>query len=1354
MVKIYCRWLLVAAFCSGSIASRALATDAILWAAHNGDTDGVKAALAKGADINDQDASGWTPLIHATKFGFNDTALFLINAGANVNAQTNAECEAVEFACNAGDLDLVKAIVAHGGDAAYLSNNTNILCGAVESGNLELVKFLLDRGANPNAKVQDYMPTIFTAVRNGDQDLFELLVARGADIHATDGDGWTLLSMAAKAGNLPLLKRLVASGLDVNAAAGQSGTPLSAAAKTGHLDCLQYLLAHGADPAGDNNSAATGADSMGQVDAYKLLTAAGGVSHLASDNQDSLPPQQDYGAPGGISTTAALLAPIDATPSASPAPVRKPGALRMAILSDDPSDPVASIVTAELSDKFDLLERNDIDSLATEQQLARSGFAARDSLAGIGHLLHAQAMVLFDEQYLAGRDVQRVRLVSAVTGVVLDSLYQTLPVADPVAFARTIARRTEALTPKLAVPPDQMLAVSLLNIRLATDVPGGGEIETNLNSLLEHQLIHEPRIFLLDRTEMDRLTAEAADNDFRGGDYLLDGEIDPDLAQPRHFTLKLRVRAAGPGAKPAEIALPGDADHLPEAVASALDKMRPLLKLAGRTAPWDHAAEAQDYYQEAVWADTCGFEDRAGAAAGSAWALGLHTQAVAALRVRGLTASFPILETTILDHTIQCQSQPFVGYAAFDAPERPAEQLPAARYFALATQALDIYDDLSVRGAVTDEEAWADTGEQLFKDASAPLIALTTASSQIAFAKEAAQLRQRVRETADDVLARKNNGSRKFEAEACSMAANARWWCETPEQFTGLEMRLLNLHFNNDVISQAAVRSRMVGACNGWVNFGGEHTDQRWFRPGEPTAFWSALAAKLAPDADPGSQVVRNGIGICMEGNRAARFAAAAGLEKSLLDLRHQVATAPDAFDLYWSMIQQFKMNDWAVSNMGLCEDFSNPSFPNVYGTPEYYKFYTDYFISMLQEADDVPMASFYTLIVSPFTVAQRKSVDDALVAFLARRRAAHVEPACAMAIQQVLRSHGVSADADQTYPVIKLGKFWTPSQIADPAHYQLDELSSTDSEGKLWFCGSCGSNGKVSTYIFAINPGTLDTETIPIPRSESTYNNHSLTITRDYIFYAQQDDALGVYNRARKAWSFYDGIQPNGQPMAWRGDTLYLTTLSAAGSSILAFHPSTQATDIIASTRRRPAQSPLDEADIQIVRVWMGQDGTIYPIATRPDPVRGPQYGVQVHEFYNTTTHHWTATDEKAGNDLIWHATPHLLDPDGERWALMSAIRLPGPPLAHGGPKEGQTMLRYFSRSKNSESRVILEGVVPLNPIYRQPGAAGNGPCTVFVGDDFLACFDGQENGFWIIPRQQLAPSLSGKGISLAMTP
>ncbi|NDB86369.1 MAG: ankyrin repeat domain-containing protein [Alphaproteobacteria bacterium] len=85
------------------------------------------------------------------------------------------------------------------------------------------------------------------AVQEGDLDFAKALIDKGADLNAANNQGETPLHIASKAGNLEVIDALAKAGADLNAADKKGETPLTNASKLGNLDTVNTLIKVGAD---------------------------------------------------------------------------------------------------------------------------------------------------------------------------------------------------------------------------------------------------------------------------------------------------------------------------------------------------------------------------------------------------------------------------------------------------------------------------------------------------------------------------------------------------------------------------------------------------------------------------------------------------------------------------------------------------------------------------------------------------------------------------------------------------------------------------------------------------------------------------------------------------------------------------------------------------------------------------------------------------------------------------------------------------------------------------------------------------------------------------------------------------
>jgi len=123
------------------------------------------------------------------------------------------------------------------------------LVEAAGRGDVEKVKELLEKGANPNAEAKGWgvLPPLHRAARGGNTEITKLLIEKGADINAKDKDGRTPLYYAAESGHIHVVELLIEKGADPNAKDDIGWTPLHCAAWEGHTDIAKLLIEKGAD---------------------------------------------------------------------------------------------------------------------------------------------------------------------------------------------------------------------------------------------------------------------------------------------------------------------------------------------------------------------------------------------------------------------------------------------------------------------------------------------------------------------------------------------------------------------------------------------------------------------------------------------------------------------------------------------------------------------------------------------------------------------------------------------------------------------------------------------------------------------------------------------------------------------------------------------------------------------------------------------------------------------------------------------------------------------------------------------------------------------------------------------------
>jgi len=204
----------------------------------------VEQLIAEGAEANAITECGKSPLMLAAMYGHKSVMEALLDAGADPNLGSDEEFEE--------------------GTTALMY----IASSFFASNRAEVIKFLVNRGANPNARNDNGGTAIIVACNNADS--VKALIEAGADVNIRDEEGntammisdWSVQQLlrqagaseeglndvalveAASEGDLDKVKELLQAGANINYS---DGSALVEAAGNGHLEIVNYLIETGAD---------------------------------------------------------------------------------------------------------------------------------------------------------------------------------------------------------------------------------------------------------------------------------------------------------------------------------------------------------------------------------------------------------------------------------------------------------------------------------------------------------------------------------------------------------------------------------------------------------------------------------------------------------------------------------------------------------------------------------------------------------------------------------------------------------------------------------------------------------------------------------------------------------------------------------------------------------------------------------------------------------------------------------------------------------------------------------------------------------------------------------------------------
>jgi ankyrin repeat protein len=159
----------------------------------------VQSFIDGGADVNERDELGETPLHVAVVRGYRGIASLLLENGADVNAGDVRGLTPVHAAAWRGYRDTVDLLITHGADiTARDKDGLSPLHTAALAGRKETVALLIDKGAQVNAKSNKSLTPLHAAALTGDRETVALLIDKGADVNARSADGLTPLHIASQ----------------------------------------------------------------------------------------------------------------------------------------------------------------------------------------------------------------------------------------------------------------------------------------------------------------------------------------------------------------------------------------------------------------------------------------------------------------------------------------------------------------------------------------------------------------------------------------------------------------------------------------------------------------------------------------------------------------------------------------------------------------------------------------------------------------------------------------------------------------------------------------------------------------------------------------------------------------------------------------------------------------------------------------------------------------------------------------------------------------------------------------------------------------------------------------------------
>lgn len=219
------------------------------------DFDRVKFLVSKGADVNQADGQGWTPLQSAARQRRDRMIKLLIELGADVNVGDPTPLVA---AVMRDHVPSIKALIEHGADMEKPGQEDfKPLPLAIAEDKYEAAKVLMEAGANVNSfsGADELTPLMIAAGQTAPAegamflpgsarptDIARGMLDRGANVNAQSKNGVTALMIAATHNNPPMIGMLIDAGADVTLKNSLGQTAADVAEKNGNLEAQQAIM--------------------------------------------------------------------------------------------------------------------------------------------------------------------------------------------------------------------------------------------------------------------------------------------------------------------------------------------------------------------------------------------------------------------------------------------------------------------------------------------------------------------------------------------------------------------------------------------------------------------------------------------------------------------------------------------------------------------------------------------------------------------------------------------------------------------------------------------------------------------------------------------------------------------------------------------------------------------------------------------------------------------------------------------------------------------------------------------------------------------------------------------------------
>lgn len=214
-------------------------------AVKDGNLEQLQTLIEAGADITEKDNDGRNALHYAALYNRHKLISYLFSLSKNLHIHDKCDETPATYAVEYDHPKVLRALDAEGVVLDGVDScGSSLLHEAIDNGRLLAAKQLLICGVDVNLQVDGITP-LHSAISTKNIELVKLLLEHGADVNQAGYDNIAPLYYAASINQLDIVKLLLSRGAHIDRAVTDGATALGIAALNGYVDIVKELILQG-----------------------------------------------------------------------------------------------------------------------------------------------------------------------------------------------------------------------------------------------------------------------------------------------------------------------------------------------------------------------------------------------------------------------------------------------------------------------------------------------------------------------------------------------------------------------------------------------------------------------------------------------------------------------------------------------------------------------------------------------------------------------------------------------------------------------------------------------------------------------------------------------------------------------------------------------------------------------------------------------------------------------------------------------------------------------------------------------------------------------------------------------------